>query len=212
MDTLETSVWAGATNGFLLGLTLIVAIGAQNAFVLRQGLVRRHVLPVVLVCAISDAALIAAGVGGLGALVQRNATLLMVVTAGGAVFLFAYGLFAFHRAWRGGSMVVEGEGGGTLRSAVATVLALTFLNPHVYLDTVLLLGSLSARYAGEARMAYAAGAITASFVWFFSLGYGARLLAPLFARPAAWRVLDVGIGLVMWLIALKLVTDLRAGF
>ena len=212
MSDLETGVAAGLANGFGLGLTLIVAIGAQNAFVLRQGLVRRHVLPVVLVCALSDAALIAAGVGGLGALVQRDATLLAVVTAGGALFLLAYGLFAFHRAWAGGSMAVEGEGAGTLRSALLTVLALTFLNPHVYLDTVLLLGSLSARYAGEARMAYAAGAMTASVVWFVSLGYGARLLAPLFAGPTAWRVLDVGIGIVMWLIALKLVSDLRAGF
>ena len=212
MTELESSVAAGLANGFLLGLTLIVAIGAQNAFVLRQGLLQRHVLAVVLVCALSDAALIAAGVGGLGALVQRNATLLTVVTAGGALFLFLYGLFAFRRASAGGSMPVEGEDGGTLRSAVLTVLALTFLNPHVYLDTVLLLGSLSARYVDEARTAYAAGAMTASVVWFVSLGYGARLLAPLFARPTAWRMLDVGIGIVMWLIALKLVSDLRAGF
>lgn len=203
---------AAALSGFALGLTLIVAIGAQNAFVLRQGLAGRHVLPVVLVCAVSDAALIAAGVGGLGTLVQQNRTLLVAITAGGAVFLLAYGLFAFHRAWRGQSMAVEGEGGGTLRSAIATVLALTFLNPHVYLDTVLLLGGLSARYEGADRLAYGLGAMTASFAWFFALGYGARLLVPVFARPAAWRVLDIAIGIVMWLIALKLVGDLRVGF
>lgn len=209
---IEASVAAAATSGFLLSLTLIVAIGAQNAFVLRQGLMRRHVLPIVLVCAASDAALIAAGVAGLGTLVQSSPTLLTVVTAGGALFLFAYGLFAFHRARVGGSMSVEGEGGGTLRAAIGTLLALTFLNPHVYIDTVLLLGSVSARYEGDARLAFALGAMAASFAWFLALGYGARLLVPLFARPAAWRVLDVGIGVVMWLIALKLVSDLRAGF
>ena len=201
-----------ATQGFLLGLTLIVAIGAQNAFVLRQGLLRKHVLPIVLVCALADAVLIAAGVAGLGTLVAANPTVLTIVTAGGALFLFLYGLFAFHRAWRGGSMRVEREGGTSLRAALGTVLALTVLNPHVYLDTVVLLGSLSGRYEGADRIAYGAGAMVASLAWFFALGYGARLLAPLFARPAAWRVLDIGIGLVMWGIALKLVSDLRAGF
>ena len=203
---------AAAVAGFALGLSLIVAIGAQNAFVLRQGLVGRHVLPVVLVCAVSDAALIAAGVGGLGTLVQQSPTLLLAITTGGALFLFLYGLFAFHRAWRGQSMAVEGVGGGSLRAAIGTVLALTFLNPHVYLDTVLLLGGLSARYEGADRLAYGLGAMTASFAWFFALGYGARLLVPVFAKPAAWRVLDIGIGIVMWLIALKLVGELRAGF
>ena len=202
---------AAALAGFALGLSLIVAIGAQNAFVLRQGLIGRHVLPVVLVCAVSDAALIAAGVGGLGALVQRSQALLVAITAGGALFLFLYGIFAFHRAWVGGSMTVDEEGGGTLRAALATVLALTFLNPHVYLDTVLLLGGLSARYEGTDRLAYGLGAMTASFAWFAALGYGTRLLVPVFARPAAWRALDVGIGIVMWLIALKLVGELRAG-
>ena len=200
-----------AVAGFALGLSLIVAIGAQNAFVLRQGLLRQHVLPVVLVCAVSDAALIAAGVGGLGTLVQQNWTLLVGITAGGALFLFLYGIFAFHRAWVGGSMRVEGEGGSSLRTALATVLALTFLNPHVYLDTVLLLGGLSARYEGTDRLLYGGGAMVASFAWFVALGYGARLLVPVFAKPLAWRVLDVGIGTVMWLIALKLVGELRAG-
>ena len=203
---------AGAVQGFALGLTLIVAIGAQNAFVLRQGLARRHVGPVVAVCACSDAALIAAGVGGLGTLVASRTALLAAITLGGAAFLLAYGAIAFRRAWAGSSMAVGAGEGGSLRAALATVLALTFLNPHVYLDTVLLLGGLSARFAGEARLAYGLGAMTASVVWFVALGYGARLLAPLFARPTAWRVLDAGIGAVMWLIALKLIADLRTGF
>ena len=203
---------AAALQGFLLGATLIVAIGAQNAFVLRQGLLRRHVLPICLVCAASDALLIAAGVAGLGTLVQSSPRLLTVVTFGGAVFLIVYGLVAFRRAWSGSSMAVEAGEGAGLRAALATVLALTFLNPHVYLDTVVLLGSLSGRYEGDARLAYALGAMAASFAWFFALGYGARLLAPVFARPAAWRVLDLGIGLVMWAIAAKLLTALRGGF
>ena len=203
---------APALSGFALGLTLIIAIGAQNAFVLRQGLVGRHVLVVCAVCALSDAALIAAGVLGLGTLVQASPGLLFAVTGGGALFLLAYGALAFSRAWRGSSMAVEEKGDTSLRSAVATVLALTFLNPHVYLDTVLLLGGLSAQYEGTGRIAYGAGAMVASVTWFFALGYGARLLVPLFAKPGAWRVLDVGIGVVMWLIALKLVGDLRSGF
>ena len=203
------AVGTAAVQGFLLGATLIIAIGAQNAFVLRQGLLRRHVLPICLVCAVSDALLIAAGVVGLGALVSANPTLLMAVTAGGALFLFAYAALAASRAWKGGVMDIEEAGrGGTLRAAIATVLALTFLNPHVYLDTVVLLGGLSARYEGDARLAYALGAMAASFAWFFFLGYGARLLAPLFARPSAWRVLDAIIALVMAALALRLVASL----
>ena len=198
--------------GFLLGASLIIAIGAQNAFVLRLGLARQHVLPVVLVCALSDAALIALGVAGLGALVEANRSLLTAVTAGGVLFLLVYGLIAFRRAWEGASMRVADGEGGTLRAALGTVLAFTFLNPHVYLDTVIVLGGLSAQYEGQDRFFYGLGAVTASFAWFFSLGYGARFLVPLFAKPRAWRVLDVAIGLVMCLIAWKLIGDLRSGF
>ena len=192
---------APAFSGFVLGLSLIVAIGAQNAFVLRQGLVRRHVFAVSLVCALSDAVLITVGVAGLGTLIASDDALLVAVTLGGALFLLAYALFAFRRAWQGtGGLRAEGQS-GSLSAALATALALTWLNPHVYLDTVLLLGSLSAPFERTGRVLYGAGAVTASFAWFFALGYGARLLEPLFLRPAAWRVLDAAIGVVMLAIA-----------
>lgn len=192
-----------AIAGFALGLSLILAIGAQNAFVLRQGLRQSHVLAVVLICAISDATLIAVGVAGFGRLADAAPWLEPVMRYGGAAFLIAYGARAFRAAWQGGAALQAGEGAQSLRAALLTCLALTWLNPHVYLDTVVLLGSISAQY--DDKLAFALGAMTASFVFFFSLGFGARLLAPLFARPAAWRVLDAGVGVVMWAIALKLI-------
>jgi L-lysine exporter family protein LysE/ArgO len=201
-----SAVTAGL-DGFLLGASLIIAIGAQNAFVLRQGLKRQFVFVVCLICALSDALLIAAGVAGLGTLVSRSQTALFIVTAGGAVFLFVYGFRSFLRALHPGAMRAEG-GAGTLSAAVAACLAFTFLNPHVYLDTVLLLGGLSGRYAGALRVGYGFGAALASFAWFFALGYGARLLQPFFADRRAWRVLDIAIGLVMWWIAARLVLSL----
>lgn len=194
-------------DGFALGAGLIIAIGAQNAFVLRQGLKREFVFAVCLICALSDALLIAAGVAGLGTLVRQSETLLPVVTGGGAIFLFVYGLLAFRRAVYPKAMRAAGEA-GKLSAAIAASLAFTFLNPHVYLDTVLLLGSLSARYPGDLRLAYGIGAVLASFTWFFALGYGARLLAPVFAKERAWRVLDIGIGIVMWGIAARLAVSL----
>lgn len=195
-------------SGFVLGLSLIVAIGAQNAFILRQGLLRRHVFVLCLICAASDAALIAAGVAGLGTLVSSSPALIAAVTAGGAAFLFAYALVAFRRALRPQALHAAGDEGTSLRAAIAACLAFTFLNPHVYLDTVVLLGALSSRYDGAARVAYGLGAAMASFVWFFGLGYGARLLQPVFARPAAWRALDILIGLVMAAIGLGLLGGL----
>jgi L-lysine exporter family protein LysE/ArgO len=197
-------------DGFLLGTSLIVAIGAQNAFVLRQGLKGEFVLAIVLMCSLSDALLIAAGVAGLGTLVSRSPTALLVVTAGGAVFLFIYGARSFLRATRPGALEPERGSAGKLSAAIAACLAFTFLNPHVYLDTVLLLGSLSGRYSGVARAAYGVGATLGSFVWFFALGYGARLLQPLFADPRAWRVLDIAIGLVMWWLAARLALSFAA--
>ena len=194
-----------ALDGFLLGGSLIIAIGAQNAFVLRQGLKREFVFAVCLICALSDALLIAAGVAGLGALVQRSEIAIFIITIGGSLFLFAYGAMAFFRAARPRALDAGGARADSLAAALSAALAVTFLNPHVYLDTVLLLGGLSARYSGAARLAYGAGAVVASFVWFFGLGYGARLLAPLFAGPSAWRVLDIGIGIVMWSLAAGLV-------
>jgi L-lysine exporter family protein LysE/ArgO len=198
-----------ALDGFLIGASLIVAIGAQNAFVLRQGLQRRFVFAVCLTCALADALLIAAGVAGLGRLVAGAPGLVAAITVAGAAFLFLYGLRAFFRAARPGAMQAGAEAGRAgLGATLAACLAFTFLNPHVYLDTLLLIGGLSTRHAGAARLAYGAGAAAASFAWFFALGYGARLLAPLFARPAAWRVLDIAIGAVMWGLAAALLLGL----
>ncbi len=188
--------------GFALGFSLILAIGAQNAFVLRQGLRREHVLPVVLVCAISDAVLVTAGILGFGALARAVPGLETVMRFGGAAFLIWYGARNFIAAWRGGEVLEAGAAAGSLRRALLTCLALTWLNPHVYLDTVVLLGSISAQY--DDTLAFGAGAVTASFTFFFALGFGARGLAPLFRRPASWRVLDAVVGLTMWAIAAKL--------
>ena len=193
-----------ALEGFLLGASLIIAIGAQNAFVLRQGLARRHVFPIATFCFLADALLIAAGVAGLGTLVQAMPQVLFLVTLAGAAFLTVYGGIAIRRAFQTEGLSAIGAAEMRLGPALATVAALTFLNPHVYLDTVVLLGSLSARYAGEARLAFGLGAMLASCVWFYALGFGARLLAPLFARPIAWRILDIVIGLVMFSIAASL--------
>jgi L-lysine exporter family protein LysE/ArgO len=196
-----------AVEGFLLGFGLIVAIGAQNAFVLRQGLMRRHVFIVAAICAASDAILILAGVAGLGRLVQSAPTLLTLVTLAGAAFLFVYGAIAFRRALRPGSLLAAGTEETGLGATVAACLAFTFLNPHVYLDTVVLIGAVSARYDLGGAAAFGGGASLASIVWFFGLGYGARLLTPIFARPAAWRVLDILIGIVMWGIAARLALE-----
>lgn len=192
--------------GFALGFSLILAIGAQNAFVLRQGIRRAHVLLVCLTCAVSDAALITIGVGGFGFLSDMAPWLASVMLYGGAAFLFAYGAMAFWSALNGtGALKAEGQDVGSWKAVLATCLALTWLNPHVYLDTVVLLGSIAAQYDGQ-RLEFGAGAVTSSFTFFFSLGYGARVLAPLFAKPQAWRILDFVVGLIMWAIALKLLT------
>ena len=201
---MSSAVVTAAISGFFLGASLIIAIGAQNAFILRQGLLRQHVFVLSLICALSDALLIAAGVAGLGALIASSPQLIQLVTIGGAVFLLAYAVLALRRAFRPQVLTAAASGEGSLKLAIAACLAFTFLNPHVYLDTVLLVGSLSAGYQGAARIAYGAGAALASFVWFFGLGYGARLLQPVFARPAAWRVLDVMIAVVMTAIAIGL--------
>lgn len=188
-----------AISGFALGLGLILAIGSQNAFVLRQGLRREHVLPVVLVCAVSDAVLIAAGVAGMGALTRAVPGLELVMRLAGAAFLTWYGARSLWSAWKGGAAMRAGEGATSLRRALLTCLAFTWLNPHVYLDTLFLVGAVSGE--SDDPLAFGAGAVTASFTFFFALGFGARALAPLFARPAAWRGLDLVIGLTMWVIA-----------
>lgn len=191
--------------GFGLGFSLILAIGAQNAFVLRQGLRGQHVLPIVLTCAFSDAILIAGGVLGFGSLALALPWFEPVMRAGGAAFLLWYGSRSLLSAWRGGAALDSSEQTASvaLWPALFTCLALTWLNPHVYLDTVVLLGAISANYPDP--YVFGLGAMCASFVFFFSLGYGARLLAPVFARPTAWRVLDVLIGLTMFAIAAKLI-------
>lgn len=196
---------SAALAGFALGFSLILAIGAQNAFVLRQGLRREHVLAVCLTCAVSDAILIAAGVAGFGALAEAVPWLSDVMRWGGALFLLAYGALALRNAWRGTSQLsATGAAETRLPRVLLTLLAFTWLNPHVYLDTVMLIGSVSAQSGN--RLLFGLGAVASSFVFFFSLGYGARLLSPVFARPRAWQALDLGIGLVMWAIAFKLVT------
>ena len=187
-------------QGFFTSLSLILAIGAQNAFVLRQGLLRQHVFAVCAFCALSDALLIAAGVAGAGTLVARAPALMAAMRYGGAVFLIWYGARSFPSAWRGGqSLQAAAATAPGLGATLGTIALLTWLNPHVYLDTVMLLGAISARFPD--RGGFAAGAMLASGVFFFSLGYGARLLAPVFARPRAWQVLDGLVGVVMWAIA-----------
>lgn len=199
---------AALAEGFVLGLGLIVAIGAQNAFVLRQGLLRRQVWTVVTICWVSDAMLIGAGVLGLGALIRQVPDLIVAVTAGGAAFLFVYGALALRRALRPGRLQAAAGGAETWRGAALTALAFTWLNPHVYLDTVVLLGGISARHDVDGRLAFWLGGTLASLGFFHALGFGARLLAPLFARPQAWRVFDTCVGLVMWAIAASLAASL----
>lgn len=192
-------------RGFATSAALIVAIGAQNAFVLRQGLARQHVLPVVLVCALSDALLISLGIAGLGTLVQRSPGLLALARWGGAAFLLVYGLLSARRALAPGALSAAGAATPRLGAAVAACLAFTYLNPHTWLDTVVLLGSLGAQQPAGQVLPFGGGAVAASAAWFFALGFGARRLAPLFARPRAWQVLDALIALVMLSLAALLV-------
>ena len=195
MDPVISSAFA---TGFGLSLGLIMAIGAQNAFVLRQGLRREHVLPIVVFCAVADLLLIAAGVAGMARLVASHPSAAMAVGVGGAVFLLAYGLRAALRALRPGTLQAQGHGAATPLGRVMVQLAgFTLLNPHTYLDTVVLVGSVGAQQAGVMKWYFTAGAASASGLWFAGLGYGARLLAPWFQRPAAWRVLDAVVAIVM---------------
>lgn len=191
-------------SGFATGLALIVAIGSQNAYVLRQGILRQHVLPLVLFCALSDALLILAGIGGAGVLIRGNDALMNLTRYGGALFLATYGLLAARRAWQGKHMMVLPGRGVTLAAALAACFAFTFLNPHVYLDTVVLLGSLANQRPDPGRWVFGFGAVCASFSWFAALGFGARFLAPLFASVLAWRVLDGLIALTMAALAAML--------
>lgn len=193
-------------EGLATGFSLIIAIGAQNAFVLKQGILRNHVLPIVIICFLVDASLIAFGVGGFGAFLSSNTTLLTMSRFGGAAFLTYYGIKSFRSALGGSSLTIDLDAHKpSLKNAVLTVLALSLLNPHVYLDTCVLIGSIGAQVIESGRPSFAFGAILASLVWFFALGYGAAFLIPLFKKPMAWKILDCIIGVVMLSIALVLV-------
>lgn len=193
-------------TGMLTGLSLIVAIGAQNAFVLRQGLRGEHVLAVCLICAISDAILILLGVTSFGQIAQWLPWLAPAMRYAGAAFLIWYGAKSMRAALQSTNALIVGteRKAGSLARALTACLAITWLNPHVYLDTVVLLGTISTRFAGETE-SFAAGAMSGSFLFFFSLGYGSAWLRPIFAKPSSWRILEAVIALIMWTIAAKLV-------
>jgi L-lysine exporter family protein LysE/ArgO len=199
---MEQSMIAAIT-GFFTGIGLIIAIGAQNAFVLRQGLRREYVFPIVLFAALSDALLIVVGIAGLGALIQGFPLALEVIRYAGAAYLTWFGISALRRAMKPSSLEAASEGKGSLASALLSIAALTYLNPHVYLDTVILLGGVANQFSDD-RWVFGLGAATASFVWFFSLGYFAKFLSRFVSSPKFWRVLDSFIALVMFTIAVLL--------
>lgn len=196
-------------KGMFLGGSLIVAIGLQNAFILRQGLKNRFILPAVLTAILIDVFLIGVGVLGFGFLIEQYPALITWITWGGAAFLFVYGLKSFMSALKPENLDDQNAKGmlkqGDAKEIILIVLGISLLNPHVYLDTVVLIGGLSASYGEVGKYWFGGGAMLASFIWFFALGYGARLLSPLFKNPKAWQVLDVIIGVVMWGIALSLI-------
>ena len=183
-------------TGVLTGLALIVAVGAQNAFVLRQGIRGEHVLPVIAVCMLSDIVAITVGVAGLGVVLERWPAVLPVAQVGGGLYLLAFGVQSALRAWR--PVPLDAAGGSTMsvRRAVLLTLALTWLNPHFYLDAILMLGTVANSF-GEQRWWFCAGAVVSSLIWFPTLGFGARALRGVFARPSSWRVLDSGIAVLM---------------
>ena len=195
-------------SGYMMSTSLIVAIGAQNAFVLRQGILRQHVLPVVAFCSLSDALLITFGVFGFGAAVEQFPQAIFTVRVLGVMFLLGYAVLSARRAYRGGnSLQVDTATPSALAPAIASIAALTFLNPHVYLDTVVLLGSVAQQHPPGARGMFWLGGVTGSAVWFTGLGYGARLLVPIFRKPVAWQILDGLICLMMVAIAVGLATS-----
>ncbi len=195
-----------ALEGFFLGAGLIIAIGAQNAFILRQGLRGKHVFILATICFISDALLITAGALGVGSLVAANPEVTKIAAIGGGGFLIIYGILSFKSAFKAEALTIsDNDKDISLTKAISVVLALTFLNPHVYLDTVVLMGSISGRYLGNERLLFVIGAVIASAIWFYGLGYGARILRPIFAKKIAWRILDILIGVIMWMIAYAII-------
>jgi L-lysine exporter family protein LysE/ArgO len=200
------------TTGFALGATLIIAIGAQNAFVLRQGIRKEHVAPIVAFCAIADLLLIGAGVAGLASILWDSPTLVALLTIAGSAFLIWYGIRALQRALLPQSLrAAAGNEPLSLGNAMTQAAGFTLLNPHVYLDTVLLMGSIGTRQPPDLRIWFVGGAACASGVWFTTLGFGARLLAPIFAKPRAWQVLDTVVGLTMLFLAVVLIRQGIAG-
>lgn len=193
-----------AVTGFFSGLSLIIAIGAQNAYVLRLGLLRRYVGVAVLICAISDAILIIAGTAGMGALVQKSEVLLKIISWVGAAYLLFYGASAFWRARKPNVLLPTEQELPSKKKVILAVVAFTWLNPHVYLDTVLLLGSIGSQY-GSDRWWFALGASIASVLWFAGLGFGSKAAAKIMSRPITWRILDIFIGIVMTTIAISLI-------
>jgi L-lysine exporter family protein LysE/ArgO len=200
------------TTGFALSATLIIAIGAQNAFVLRQGIRKEHVAPIVAFCAIADLLLIGVGVAGLAGILGDSPTLVALLTIAGSAFLLWYGIRALQRALLPQSLrAAAGNEPLSLGNAMAQAAGFTLLNPHVYLDTVLLMGSIGTRQPPDMRIWFVGGAACASGVWFTTLGFGARLLAPIFAKPRAWQVLDTLVGLTMLFLAVVLIRQGIAG-
>ena len=200
------------TTGFALSATLIIAIGAQNAFVLRQGIRKEHVAPIVAFCAVADLLLIGVGVAGLAGILGDSPTLVALLTIAGSAFLVWYGIRALQRALLPQSLrATAGNEPLSLGNAMAQAAGFTLLNPHVYLDTVLLMGSIGTRQPPDMRIWFVGGAACASGVWFTTLGFGARLLAPIFARPRAWQVLDTLVGLTMLILAVVLIRQGIAG-
>ncbi|MCV2359970.1 LysE/ArgO family amino acid transporter [Paucibacter sp. TC2R-5] len=203
---IDSTAFNSYSQGLLLGASLIVAIGAQNAFVLRQGLRREHVTVIVLACGLTDALLMAAGVFGLAALINGQPLLTRLISWAGALFLSCYGARALWRARRPGADLHAAQGPSlSLRQALLQLAGFTLLNPHVYLDTVMLVGSVGAQQPTALRLAFMAGAASGSLLWFALLGFGARWLAPWFARPRAWQILDALIGLTMLALAAMLI-------
>ncbi len=200
------NTFSSITEGFIMGAGLIIAIGAQNAYVLRQGILGRHRAVLAWICSLSDALLITAGIAGMGFLFTRHPMMTRAAAAAGSLYLAWFAVKSFRSAIKGEAMEPdEGSGSGSVKNSVITILALTYLNPHVYLDTVVMLGGFGAARPAALRPFFGLGAVAASFTWFFCLAYSGRLLGPLFRKKLSWRVLDTCIGVVMLYVAYRLI-------
>lgn len=194
-------------KGFLTSASLIMAIGAQNAFVLKQGIMKSHVFIVALLCSLIDSILICIGIAGMGKFITSQPNLLEACRYGGGAFLFYYGAKSFFKAYKSTSAILleAAPTQDSLKLIITTLLFVSFINPHTYLDTIILIGSIGAHFEGIDQVIFAFGASTASIIWFFSVSYGAGYLAPFFTTPSTWRILDIIIGIIMWSIAISLI-------